>query len=244
MHCVAVIVIVGTHWAKRRQRVVAGTKQDIPGNFVTVIPSCQQAAAATKPDRLERTLADALTVIIQHISYDIRVNGIRIGYGLHLTNYGFPILTTQTFLCCGRIPDSSILLILGCRFSSVVGLANKNAIPVLVYGIVQRYLVGKLIDRWPLSVLDRVWVDFGFFKRLPKLHESRWLIQLLLGCLDIFFFNDKFGPVLVALGKENRNWRIGINAATCEQKHFLSGFGNRGIGRNCNDLTGEETLLP
>ena len=244
MHCVAVFFIVGTHWAKRRQRVVAGTKQDIPGNIVTVIPSCQQATAAAKPDGFERTLADALTIIIQHISYDIRVNGIRIGYALHPANYGFPILTTQTFLCCGRIPDSSILLILGCRFSPVVDLANKNAIPVLVYGIVQRYLVGKLIDRWPLTVLNRVRGNFCFFKCLPQLNKCRWLFQLLLRCLDIFFFNNKIGPVLVALGKENRDRRIGIDAATCKQKHFLSRLGNCGVGCNCNDLTGEETLLP
>ena len=244
MHCVAVIFIVGTHWAKRRQCVVAGTKQDIPGNFVTVIPSCQQATATAKPDGLERTLADALTVIIQHISYDIRVNGIRIGYGLHLTNYGFPILAAQTLLCCGRIPDSSVLLILGYRFSSVVGLANINTIPVLVHSIVQRDLIGELIDRWPLTVLNRARVNFRFLKCFPKFHERSWLFQLLLRCLDIFFFNDKFCPVFVALGKENRDRCIGIDAASREQKYFLSGLGNCGVRCNCNDLTGEETLLP
>ena len=203
---------------------------------ITLIPPHQQAAAAAKPDGLERALADALTIIIQHISYDIRVNGIRIGYALHPANYGFPILTAQAFLCCGRIPDLPILRIFGYCFSSVVGLANKNAIPVLVHSIVQRDLIGERVNRWPLTVLDRVRVNFCLFKCFPKLNESRWLFQLLLRCLDIFFFNDKIGPVFVALGKENRNRRIGIDAASCEQKHFLSGLGDCGIGCNCNDL--------
>ena len=132
---------------------------------------------------------------------------------------------------------------MGCRFSPVVDLANKNAIPVLVHSVVQRDLIGELIDRWPLTVLNRARVNFRFLKCFPKFHERSWLIQLLLGCLDIFFFNDKFGPVLVALGKENRDRRIGIDAAACEQKHFLPGLGDCSVGCNCNDLSGEETLI-
>ena len=98
-----------------------------------------------------------------------------------------------------------ILCAFRCRISSVVGLANIHAISVPVYGIVQRDLIGELVDEWPLTVLDRVWVDFCFLKILSELDQGRWLFQLLLRYMDILFFNDKVGGAFITLGKENRD---------------------------------------
>ena len=76
---------------------------------------------------------------------------------------------------------------------------------------------------------------------------SNWTEQteyMIPNYVDILFFNDKVGGTFITLGKEHRDRRIGINTASCEQKHFLSGLGDCGIGRNCNDLAGKETLIP
>ena len=79
----------------------------------------------------------------------------------------------------------SVLRVFGCGFSSVIDLANKNAISVLVCGIVQRDLIGEMIDEWPLSVLNRVRVNFCFLKILSELDQGCWLFQLLLRYVDI-----------------------------------------------------------